>query len=209
MSYQNLPDDLYNQIKYVMSEELRYYKTYSAKVKEVSTDKDTKGFIKVWCNQLNPSDENDNSSWLPARPANVFYSQMLPDKDDFVLIRYFNGDPSLLIYDTLDAMSYIPKKSGTTNKVLFEYQKQESDKLAAISFDTDKKKFLQEVGTSKIIEDKDRIRLERGNFYIEINSSGIFVSNGSLTYELVMHTHITTITGADTVTPTPKPNTGG
>lgn len=208
MSYQNLPDDLYNQIKFVVNDELKYYKTYSAKVKSVSTDSDTKGFIQVWSNQINPSPENNSSGWLPVRPANIFYSQYPPDIDDYVLIRYLNGDPSLLVYDTLDAIYYKPKKSGTTNKVIFEYQKKESDKLAALSFDTDKKKFLQEVGTSKITEDKDRIRLERGNFYLEINSSGIFVSNGVLTYELVAHTHITTITGFDTVTPTPKPNTG-
>lgn len=224
MSYENIPDDLYNQIKYVVNDELKYYKTYSAKVKSVSTDSDTKGFIQVWSNQINPSDETDSSSWLPVRPANIFYSQYPPDKGDYVLVRYFNGDPSIMIYDTLDAIYYKPKKSGENNKVLFEYQKETSDKLAAISYDTSKKMFTHEVGDSKITIDKDdikienndvkieynkdRIKLKRGSYYIDINASGIFVSNGSITYELVAHTHITTVTGFDTVTPTPKPNTG-
>lgn len=148
-------NDLRSIIRYTINEVLETYRNYNGcKVKEVLDD----GIVLCYIPTL--SDEDNKDTWITCKNGTRYYSNIIPNVDDYLVVQIQTGNPSIAYYISFDP-SYYQVLNKNYDKVLFEY------KDSLIYYDSNN--LIIENDNCKITLEESEIKIDTKGFFNNTN----------------------------------------
>jgi hypothetical protein len=140
--------DIKSIIRYTFNELIRPYRSYhGCEVKEVLDN----GIVNCYIPEL--SIPNNKDTYIPCKNANRYYSNIIPEVGDFLVVQIQTGNPNVAYYVSFDPAFY-EVLNANYDKVIFEFEK------GILYYDSSK--MIIENDSSKITVDTNSIELKTG-----------------------------------------------
>lgn len=177
-----IPDDALSQFDYLFEQRAKVYNKFTGKVMELD-DEDGTAFI--FSNEIEGCLEEDPDTWIIATPALWLRSAVKPNVGDNLVCAYFDNTATFAVYFGTDNDFETEAESG--KDVIYK------NGSSKVTVDRSTGEILAQRGTSELRLTSARASLKFGACEIYCNSTGIFVTNGVVTFNLLTHLHQTGI----------------
>jgi len=185
-----IPQDMLSQFDYLFEQKAQVYNKFTGKVMELDDD----GTAYVFSSEIEGCLEEDPETWIIATPALWLRSAVFPNVGDYLSCAYFDNSATYAEYYGAD-IDYENDAVEVGKDVIYK-------NVSKITADRDTGETAIILGSAEIKVTQLRASVKFGTVELYCNASGVFVTNGVVTFNLITHTHQTG------VGPTSPPTTG-
>lgn len=174
-----VPDDLLSQFDYLFEERSRVFSKFTGKVMELDED----GTAYIWSNEIESCTEDDPDSWIIATPAQWLRSAVKPNVGDYLICEYFDSSATHALYYGTDNDFETDAEDG--KDVVYK------NGTAKVTVDRTSGNILAQQGSAELNLTTARASIKFGECELYCNASGIYVTNGIITFNILTHLHPT------------------
>lgn len=186
-----IPQDMLSQFDYLFEQKAQVFNKFTGEVKALDDD----GTAYIYSAEIEGCIEDDPETWIIATPALWLRSAVMPNVGDFLSCAYFDQSATYAEYYGAD-IDYEGNVVAETGKdVIYS-------NVSKITADRDTGEMSMTLNSAVIKVAPARSSIKFGDCELYCNASGIFVTNGIVTFNILTHLHQTG------VGPTSPPTTG-